>query len=143
MSPSNKKKGYAESRIPLNTLYRWYMYDLDYTNPNDYVDVFDLTPVSEEGDEKERQDAERRIANVEPLLSFIQLYSNINAQYMFELQKPEFLKMTGKTEEDLGKEITTMKKLYYQLTLGGLMAAFSSAIELGIISTDGSETEVG
>ena len=139
---SEERPGYELSKIPLNTLYRWYMYDLDFPEPNAYAHVFDLTPVSEEGDDKERQDSDLRMDNLASLIPFIRLYASINSNYMYEIQKPTMLAIPGVTEAALQEQSESLKKLYYQITLAGLVSMMSSAIELGIVVTDGTETEV-
>ena len=40
--------------IPFTTLIRWYLYDLEVENPNKIAELLGLTPISQEGEEKER-----------------------------------------------------------------------------------------
>jgi hypothetical protein len=89
--------GEEVTKVPLTTLYRWYMYDMSVDSPNKYLDIFGITPVSEEGDDKEREDSDIRTDNITPLIPFLNLYSNMNAQYVFEMQKEELLSMPGMT----------------------------------------------
>lgn len=133
---------YVMDKIPLTTLFRWYMYDMNVEEPNRHVKVFDLTPVSEEGDEKERQESEARADQVEPLLSFLNLYANMNARYIFEMQKADLLEAPEMTEAKLKSEAATIQAFYRQITFAGLVTSFSSAIELGLVSINGSYTEI-
>jgi hypothetical protein len=128
------------TKVPLTTLYRWYMYDMNVDTPNKHLDIFHITPVSEEGDEKEREDSDLRTDNVGPLIPFINLYANMNAQYVFEMQKDELLAMPGMSLSKLEAETGALKQFYRQISFAGLLTAFSSAIELGIVQLDGSMT---
>lgn len=130
------------SRVPLTTLYRWFMYDMNVEDPNEHLDVFDITPISEEGDEKERQDAEDRAERIEDLLPFLNLYANLTAQYIFEMQKSELIGMQGVPEEKLELEAGKIKSFYRTVSLAALMTTFSSAVELGIVSFEGVATGV-
>lgn len=129
-------------RIPVSTLFRWYLYDMDVKDPNTLGKAFDLLPVSAEGDEKERQDAEARIAKVDPLISFLNLYSHINSQYIFETQKATLLKMPGVTSEVLESEADSIGMFYQNVTFAGLLTTFSAAVDLGLIRINGSFTGV-
>jgi hypothetical protein len=129
-------------RIPVSTLFRWYLYDMDVKDPNGLGKAFDLLPVSAEGDEKERQDAEYRLSKVKPLISFLNLYSHINSQYIFETQKSSLLKMPGVTSEILEQEADSIGMFYQNVTFAGLLTAFSAAVDLELIQVNGSFTGV-
>ena len=129
-------------KVPLNMLYRWFLYDMNVENPNEVIDIFRITPVSEEGDEKERQDSEARADAVEPLLPFLNLYANMNAHYIFEMQKKDLINVPAAIAEKLDSEKATIKAFYSQVTLAGLITALSSALELGIIKSEGAFTGI-
>lgn len=133
---------YVREKVPLTTLFRWYMYDMNVENPNLHTHVFDLSPVSEEGDEKERQESEARADEVEPLLPFLNLYANMNARYIFEMQKADLLDAPEMTEAKLKNESAAIQAFYRQITFSGLVTAFSSAVELGLVKLNGSYTEI-
>jgi len=133
---------YVMDKIPLTTLFRWYMYDMNVDEPNKHTKVFDLTPVSPEGDEKERQESEARSDQIEPLLSFLNLYANMNARYIFEMQKADLLDAPDMTEAKLKNESATIQAFYRQITFAGLVTTFSSALELGLVTINGSYTEI-
>lgn len=133
---------HRSDRIPVSMLFRWYMYDMDVKNPNKLGKVFNLSPVSEEGDEKERQDGTARIARIKPLVPFLNLYSNMNAQYVYETQRKALLKMPGMTEEILETQADEIQKFYQNLTFAGLLTAFSAAAELELIDLNGTFTGV-
>ncbi|CAB4128955.1 hypothetical protein UFOVP225_113 [uncultured Caudovirales phage] len=139
---SEQETEYVMDKIPLTTLFRWYMYDMNVEEPNQHVNVFDLTPVSEEGDEKERQESDNRSDQVEPLLPFLNLYANMNAKYIFEMQKADLLDAPGMTESKLRDEAAVIQAFYRQVTFAGLVTSFSSALELGLVKVNGSYTEI-
>jgi hypothetical protein len=115
---------------------------MEATDPNKSAEIFDLMPVSQEGDDKEREDSEIRLYNIEPLMSFINLYSNMNAEYIFETQKSDLLKMPNVSEEMLENEINKLKALYSTITYAGLTTAISAAVELRLISLNGTFTGI-
>lgn len=129
-------------KVPLNMLYRWFMYDMNVEVPNDHIDIFKITPVSEEGDEKERQDSEARADAIEPLLPFLNLYANMNAHYIFEMQKKDLINAPAAISERLDSDKATIKAFYSQVTLAGLITALSSAVELGILKSEGAFTGI-
>ena len=127
-----------QGKIPLTTLYRWFMYDISTENPNNHVDIFKISPVSEEGDEKEQEESKLRAENILELMPFINLYATMTAQYVFEMQMREVI---GEISEDMAakleKDADKMKQFYKLISLSALMTMLSSAIELGLLSTDG------
>jgi hypothetical protein len=129
-------------RVPVSTLFRWYLYDMDVRDPNALGKAFDLLPVSDEGDQKEREDADSRLAAVDPLISFLNLYAHINSEYILETQKKVLLSMPGITPEVLAKEASSISMFYQNVTFAGLLTAFSAAIELGLIKVNGTFTGV-
>lgn len=131
------------SKIPLTTLYRWFMYDIHTENPNNHVDIFKITAVSDEGDEKEQEESRLRMEQIEDLLPLMNLYSTMTAQYVFEMQKREVIgDVPEEMVEKLDKEANKMKQFYKLISLSALMTMLSGAIELGILSTEGSFIEV-
>ena len=127
-----------QSKVPLTTLYRWFMYDIGTENPNSHVDIFNISPVSEEGNEKEEEESKLRTRNISELVPFINLYATMTAQYVFEMQKREVIgevspEMAAKLEKDSDK----MKQFYKLISISSLLTMLSSAIELGLLSTDG------
>lgn len=136
------KDGMEMSKVPLTTLYRWYMYDMNDESPNAHAGVFDITPVSEEGDEKEREESDIRTERLADLIPFINLYANMNAQYIFEMQKKDLVESQVISAEKLDEDHASLKKLYKQITFSGLLTMLSSALELGLLQTDGAITDI-
>lgn len=129
-------------KIPLSTLFRWYMYDNNISNPNAHINVFNLNAVSEEGDEKERQDSQKRLEELEPLVPFLELYADINAEYIMDGEKSKLLEILKADEKDITTEIEALKESYRDITYAGLVAAISSALELGLIELNGIYTNI-
>ena len=124
-------------QVPITTLYRWYLYDIIGENANKHIDIFGLTPVSEEGNEKELEDSEIRISEIEPLLSFLSLYANINAEYSFEVHKGQMMKIPGITESMIESSSDNLKEFYSNMAFNALTAALASAVDLKLITLHG------
>jgi hypothetical protein len=136
-------EGHYLSKIPLTTLYRWFMYDIHTENPNNHVDIFKITAVSDEGDEKEQEESRLRMEQIQELLPLMNLYSTMTAQYVFEMQKREVIdEVSPEIVEKLEKDSNKMKQFYKLISLSALMTMLSSAVELGILSTEGSLIDV-
>lgn len=128
--------------VPLSTLFRWYMYDVGIKNPNEFVDVYDLTAVSKEGDEKERQESDVRTDAISDLSPFLNLYANMNADYIFETQRITLVEEQEIDEETLQAQESAIKSFYRNITYAGLVATISAAVELGLLSTSGAYTKI-
>lgn len=129
-------------KVPLSTLFRWFLYDMDVENPNEFNEVFNLTAVSEEGDEKEREESDKRTERLAPLFAFLSLYASMNAQYTYETQKEDIKAMPEISEEDLEKESEVIKMFYRNVSFAGIMGAFSTALELKLIKLNGTFTGI-
>lgn len=119
--------------IPLSTIARWYIYDTELGEPNEVSTVLGLNMVSEEGDEKEREDSELRIKNVEYLLPFIHAMSDVAADIISGIQIKEILEKNPEAEEEINTELDLMRTMYKVISLSSLIGAFSSAMEIGLI----------
>lgn len=124
-------------KVPITTLYRWYLYDIVGNKANEYIDLFELTSVSEEGNEKEIENSEIRISTISALLPFLNLYANINAEYSFEVHREEMLKIPGVTESMLESSSGNLKEFYSNIAFNALTAALSASVELGLIELNG------
>jgi hypothetical protein len=129
-------------RVPLSTLFRWYMYDNGMEHPNSHINVYNLNAVSEEGDEKERQDSQARLDELLPLISFLELYAEMNAEYIMDAEKSKLLEILKTDETKITAEIEALKESYRDITYAGLVAAMSSALELGLINLNGTYTKI-
>ena len=75
-------------------------------------------------------------------MPFLNLYANMNAHYIFEMQKKDLINVPAAIAEKLDSEKATIKAFYSQVTLAGLITALSSALELGIIKSEGAFTGI-
>jgi hypothetical protein len=129
-------------KVPVNMLYRWYLYDIVGEDANKNIELFNLSPVSTEGDEKELEDAEKRLIEISSLIPFIKLYSDMNAQYTFEVHKSELKKIGGISDEAVNSGAAGLKEFYSSMTFSGIVALLSAAVELEIIELNGTFTGV-
>jgi hypothetical protein len=122
--------------IPLTHLMRWFLYDTGLIDPNEIVNRLNLTPVSDEGDIKEEEDSDIRMANIAELIPFLELMSDITADAIVAIQIQDIEESLGPDAEQIVHEMTVMSSLYKVVGLSALVSAFSAAAELGMISTD-------
>lgn len=127
--------------VPLSTLIRWYIYDLQIKDANKLAAEFDLMPVSEEGEQKELDDAEARVDRIYSLLPLVEVFSEINAKAVLTLQTDEMIEM-GMKPEQLAEEAETLKGFYQSVSAAALISMLSSALELGIIEVRGSLVDI-
>jgi hypothetical protein len=119
--------------IPLSTIARWYIYDTELGEPNEVSNVLGLNMVSDEGDEKEREDSELRLRRIEYLLPFIHSMSDVAADIISGIQIKEILEKNPDAEEEIESELDLMRTMYKVISLSSLIGAFSSAMEIGLI----------
>lgn len=128
--------------VPISTIIRWYMYDLKIKDANTLAKYFDLMPVSDEGEEKEREDSASRIARIAALLPYIEVYSKINAKAITMVQEEEILKL-GVDKEDVNSELELLNIFYENISYSAIVSAISTAVELGLLAVNGTMTSVG
>jgi hypothetical protein len=124
-------------QVPITTLFRWYLYDTVGPDANKSINVFDLSPISEEGHEKEQEDSDNRLFTIEALIPFLTIYANMNAEFSFEAHRKEMLKIEGVDESMLESSSETLKDFYSNITFNGMLAAMSAAVELNLIKMYG------
>lgn len=129
-------------KLPITTLFRWYLYDITGEDANKSIKVFNLSPVSAEGDEKELEDSEARLIAISALTPLISLYADMNAKHSFEVHKQQLLKVKGITEEMLSAGSEGLVEFYSQMTFNGIMAMLSAAVDLDIIELNGTFTGI-
>ena len=119
--------------IPLSTIARWYLYDTELAEPNEVSALLGLNNVSEEGNEKEREDSDVRLDNIEYLIPFIEAIAKIGADVITSIQIKEITDKNPEAKEEIERESDTMNMLYRVVSMAGMIGAFSSAMELGLI----------
>jgi len=121
--------------IPFSTITRWSLYDLALDNPNKVAVDLGLNPVSDEGHEKEREDSDARLEQIQPLLPYIEVTAELTARILSSVQLAEIEDMEASV--DLNQEdIEIMIAFFKSVALSSLIVAFSSAIELDMIHSN-------
>ena len=139
-NPSNESEddeGWVSKAVPVTTLARWYIYDMDAKNANKLAVELELTPVSEEGDEKERQDSDLRVERVIALTAFFATMAEINAKAIMQVQKSELPPQVQAAFEKHSHELEQLLHFYQSMSYAAIFSAFSSAAELGLVEISG------
>lgn len=141
--PQDDHEGYYKKQeLPMTTLYRWYLYDVIGEDAKKNFKLFNLSPVSEEGDEKELQDSGVRLNEISPLLPLIKMYADMNAKYTYDIQKEELLKSKGVTPAMLESSSKSLKEFYSNMAFNGILAILAAAVELELLELNGTFTGV-
>jgi hypothetical protein len=94
-----------------------------------------LNPVSDEGHEKEREDSDLRLANIQSLLPFIEITSELTARILSSVQLAEIEDMGESVDLD-PEDVEIMIAFFKSVALSSLIVAFSSAIQLDMIHSN-------
>jgi hypothetical protein len=129
-------------KVPITTLYRWYLYDTVGEDANKNIEVFGLSPVSNEGHEKEQEDSDHRILAINALIPFLTIYANMNAEFSFEAHRKEMLKIPGIDESVLNSGANSLKEFYSNLAFNAMLASTAAAVELNLIKMYGMYTGI-
>lgn len=124
------------TEVPMSTLARWYFYDAGLEDPNKMASLVGMMPDSSEGSVMEEEASDQRLERVIPLIPYLETISEINARSIATIQFDHFSKHTPMDEEQLEHEKEHIEDMYRQVGYSALLAAFSAALELGIISSD-------
>ena len=130
-------EGWVTKAVPVTTLARWYIYDMDAKNTNKLAIELDLTPVSEEGDEKERQDSAVRVDRISSLVAFFATMSEINAKAIMQVQKSELPPQVQAAFKQHEHELEHLLHFYTSMSYAAIFSSFASAAELGLIDVSG------
>lgn len=125
--------------IPLTSLMRWFLYDSGLIEPNKIASKLNLTPVSEEGDHKEEEDSDIRLERISSLIPFLDIMSDITSDVITNIQIQDIEESDDEVAKQVVHEMTVMRHMYKVVSLSALISAFSSAVELGMISNDSIE----
>ncbi len=129
--------------VPLTTLMRWYIYDTGMGHENEIAGLLGLTPVSEEGNKKERQDSELRLDKVLDLMPYLDFVSDVAADAVSSMQLKEMQKagiLSGKDE--LEEDISTMQAIYKAVAVSSLVGGFSIALQLGLVTNNAIASDI-
>ena len=120
----------------MTTLARWYFYDAGLDDPNKMASLVGMMPDSSEGSQMEEEASDQRIERVLPLIPYLETISEINARSIANLQFDHYTESHQLEADQFSEEKDHVEDLYRQVSYSALLAAFASALELGIISTD-------
>ena len=124
------------TNIPFSTLARWSLYDLELDNPNTIGVEMGLNPVSNEGDEKEREDSADRIAAINHLAPFFDMVSDLTGTVL-SISQINSIKESGLlSEEATDEDIEIIAMFFKTISISALIIAFSSAMRLGMIESN-------
>ena len=129
-------------KIPISTIYRWFLYDVAGSDAPTFNEVFQLTPVSPEGHEKEQDDSDNRLEAIEDLLSFAHMYSDITSEYAFEIHRKQMTNMPGVTEELLESSKDTLTGFYSNMIFAGIVSLLSALTALKLITLSDKYPEI-
>ena len=121
-----------KSEVPFSTLTRWYLYDMSMPEPNELAVSLGLTPVSDEGEEKEEEDSEERLAELQGFIPYLDIISELNAKIITIAQLND-LKKNKDVDEEIEQDVMIMRDLYHAVGFSALISAFSFGLKLGII----------
>ena len=128
----NKKPEYEVEThdVPLSTMVRWFLHDIGY-GEDQIDDLIGLSPISDEGIDKEIDDSNKRLSSLYTITPYIETIAEIAANVLSTI--------AIKNAEDLGESLNSdhdaelLNKLYYSVSLSSIIGAFSIASSLGII----------
>ena len=127
--------------VPMSFLLRWYCYDLSVPNVAEITKELGLTPISDDAEEMERLESEKRLERVMPIMPFIEAMAHINAVVVSEAQMASLKEKLGLPEDDMDKILEPARQIFMHVSLAALIAGFSAAMEIGIVKDAGARAE--
>jgi hypothetical protein len=128
----NKKPEYEVEThdVPLSTMVRWFLHDIGY-GEDQVDDLIGLSPISEEGIDKEIEDSNRRLSSLYTITPYIETMAEIASNVLSTIA----IKSAEEHGDSLDgeKDAELLTKLYYSIALSSIIGAFSIASSLGII----------
>jgi hypothetical protein len=129
------RKEPEHQEIPFSTITRWSLYDLALDNPNKVAVDLGLNPVSNEGHDKEREDSDIRLNNIQPLLPFIEVTAELTARILSSVQLSEIEELGESVDLDQ-EDVEIMISFFKSVAISSLIVAFSSAVQLDMIHSN-------
>lgn len=117
------------SEVPVTTMLRWFIYDIGYGKEK-IDELMGLTPMSEEGEDKEEQDSKKRIRAIQPLVPFMDLMSDASAN-IFSTVAMTIEESIPEEEREEMEEL--LGNLYKSIALSSIVGTLSVANALGLI----------
>jgi len=128
----NKKPEYEIDThdIPLTTMVRWFLHDIGY-GEDQIDDLIGLSPISDEGLDKEIEDSAKRLSSLFTITPYIETVAEIAANVLSTIAIKSAEEHGDSLDNEKDAELLT--KLYYSISLSSIIGAFSIASSLGII----------
>lgn len=128
----NKEPEYeiVSNEVPMSTLLRWYLYDTRLAEPNTLVEELGLNKVSEEGEDKEKEDSDNRLANIATMFPFMDTIADFSVNTMLAMQ---ITKAEEHDEEVSEEDLETSGIIYKAIAMSTLIGFLSIATHLDII----------
>jgi transcriptional regulator with GAF, ATPase, and Fis domain len=114
----------------MSTLLRWYLYDTRLAEPNTLVEELGLNKVSEEGEDKEKEDSDNRLANIATMFPFMDTIADFSVNTMLAMQ---ITKAEEHDEEVSEEDLETSGIIYKAIAMSTLIGFLSIATHLDII----------
>ena len=120
----------VSNEVPMSTLLRWYLYDTRLAEPNTLVEELGLNKVSEEGEDKEKEDSDNRLANIATMFPFMDTIADFSVNTMLAMQ----ITKAEEHDEELSEEdLETSGIIYKAIAMSTLIGFLSIATHLDII----------
>jgi hypothetical protein len=81
------EKNATSAYVPISTLYRWYLYDMEITNREVLAATLELPPISEEGMQMEQSDSLDRMSIVQEYEPLVKIISEVNGYIISTIQQ--------------------------------------------------------
>jgi hypothetical protein len=133
---------YEINKIPITTLFRWFLYDVNSDDAHKYSQLFHLTPVSEEGDAKEQADSDIRVENIADIVPLLTFYANATSEFAFNLHREKLINLDGVTDDMIDSSEEVFKEFYYNMVFAGLLGTFSAMNALDIIKLNSTHASI-
>jgi len=137
--------------IPMSTLVRWYLYDMQVTNGEELAQELDIPLISQEGVEMEQRDSEIRMARVAPYEDFVSGISEINSYVINSIQMKNYEKRFEELRESLDHDeseaidsiIEDSIVLFNQISLAASLFTLSAGFAIGLFQEGYAEANRG
>jgi hypothetical protein len=126
--------------IPMSTVLRWYLYDTGIENPNEIAELVGLTPVSDEGDAKEREDSNNRIEDIMFLMPFIETIASISADVISSIHIKNYIK--NNPDEIVDEDVEAIGLVYKAVAMSNIVGTLAIANHLDLIHLGGVMSEL-
>lgn len=135
------EKDGTSAYVPMSTLLRWYLYDMEVTNREELAAKIELPPISDEGIQMEQKDSEQRMAKVMEFESMVKAIAEVNGYIISTIQQENLeLHMAEMFPEASPEEIAKIQEAQEdavefldQVGFGACMFMLSVGFQLGLI----------